>query len=194
MVLTTSFLRIAIVFDFIKKALSLQQVPPNQIVFGLALFLTLFIMWPTFEQINNRALQPFINQDSLPANERLTINEFYENLADPLREFMMRQTDPRYIGFFMNMRDLPAPETYDDVPTFVLLPAFVINEMTVGFKMGVLIFLPFIVIDMVVASTLMAMGMIMLPPVMISLPFKIILFVLMDGWRLVAEGLFQSFM
>ncbi|HBI36567.1 MAG: flagellar biosynthetic protein FliP [Spirochaetes bacterium GWF1_31_7] len=194
LVLTTSFLRIAIVFDFIKKALSLQQVPPNQVVFGLALFLTLFIMWPTIEKMNNDAIQPFLNQDSIPAEKRLTIDEFYGNLIDPLRLFMIRQTDPKYIGFFMNMRDLPPPADYEDVPTYVLLPAFVINELTVGFKMGVLLFLPFIVVDMVIASTLMAMGMIMLPPVMISLPFKIILFILMDGWRLVVQGLYQSFM
>lgn len=194
LVLTTSFLRIAIVFDFIKKALSLQQIPPNQIVFGLALFLTFFIMWPTFENINNNAIQPFLNQDSVPPSERLTIDEFYDNLVDPLRLFMIRQTDPKYIGFFMNMRDLPAPSGYEDVPTYILVPAFVINELTVGFQMGVLLFLPFIVVDMVIASTLMAMGMIMLPPVMISLPFKIILFILMDGWRIVVQGLFESFM
>ena len=113
MVLTTSFLRIAIVFDFIKKALSLQQVPPNQIVFGLALFLTLFIMWPTFEQINNRALQPFINQDSLPANERLTINEFYENLADPLRVYD-ETNRPTIYWVFMNMK-FACARTYDDI-------------------------------------------------------------------------------
>ena len=107
---------------------------------------------------------------------------------------MLRQTDEKYIGFFMNMRGLPAPATFDDVPTYILIPAFVINELTVGFEMGVLIFFPFLVIDMVVASTLMAMGMIMLPPVMISLPFKIILFILVDGWSLLTQGLFVSFM
>ncbi|MBQ2125489.1 MAG: flagellar type III secretion system pore protein FliP [Spirochaetales bacterium] len=194
MVLMTSFLRIIIVFDFIKKALSLQQVPPNQLMFGLALFMTLFIMWPTFEKINNDAIQPFIHQNELPTSERLSMEDFFKKLVNPIRDFMLRQTDEKYIGFFMNMRNLPAPETFDDVPTYILIPAFVINELTVGFEMGVLIFFPFLVIDMVVASTLMAMGMIMLPPVMISLPFKIILFILVDGWSLLTQGIFVSFM
>ena len=193
MILMTSFLRIIIVFDFIKKALSIQQVPPNQVMFGLALFMTLFIMWPTFEKVNNEAIQTFVNQDSLPISERLSLEEFYEKLSNPVRDFMLRQTNPKYIGFFMNMRKLPAPATYADVPTYILIPAFIVNELTVGFEMGVLIFFPFIVIDMVVASVLMAMGMIMLPPVMISLPFKIILFILLDGWRLLVQGLFVSF-
>ena len=163
-------------------------------MFGLALFMTLFIMWPVFEKINNEAIQPFVNQNELPASERLSLSEFFTKLSEPIRDFMLRQTDEKYIGFFMNMRGLPAPHTFDDVPTYILIPAFVINELTVGFEMGVLIFFPFLVIDMVVASTLMAMGMIMLPPVMISLPFKIILFILVDGWSLLTQGLFVSFM
>ncbi len=192
-ILTTAFLRIAIVLDFLKKALSLQQMPPNQVIFGLALFMTFFIMWPTFDKINREAIQPFVNQESLPREKRLTLDQFFEKSIGPLREFMFRQTDPKYIGFFMNMRGLSAPESYDDVPTFVLIPAFVINEMTIGFRIGVLIFIPFIIIDMVIASTLMAMGMIMLPPVMISLPFKILLFVLLDGWQLMAYEIYRSF-
>ncbi len=192
-ILMTSFLRIIIVFDFLKKALSLQQVPPNQVMFGLAIFMTFFIMWPTFDKINREAIQPFVNQDNIEASKRLSMDEFFEKTINPLREFMIRQTDPKYIGFFMNLRQLPPPNTYADVPTYVLIPAFVINELTVGFRMGVLLFIPFIVIDMVIASTLMAMGMIMLPPVMISLPFKIILFLLLDGWQLVVEQLFLSF-
>lgn len=193
MVLMTSFLRIIIVFDFIKKALSLQQVPPNQIMYGLALFMTVFIMWPTFEKVNNEAIQPFMHQDEYPVSEQLTMEGFFKKFSDPIREFMLRQTNEKYIGFFMNMRGLPAPNTFEDVPTYILIPAFVINELTVGFEMGVLIFFPFLIIDMVVASTLMAMGMIMLPPVMISLPFKIILFILVDGWSLLTQGLFVSF-
>lgn len=192
-ILVTSFLRIAIVFDFIKRALSLQQMPPNQVLFGLALFLTLFIMWPTFKKINDEAIQPFINQERLPREKRLTVEEFFEKGLDPLREFMFKQTDPEYIGFFMNLRDLPAPNEYKDIPTYVLIPAFVVNELTVGFKIGILLFIPFIVIDMIVASVLMAMGMIMLPPVMISLPFKIIVFVLVDGWEILIYHLFRSF-
>lgn len=192
-ILMTSFLRIAIVFDFLKKALSLQQMPPNQVIFGLALFLTFFIMWPTFEQVNNEAIQPFINQENLTPEERLTVDEFFGKAITPLREFMFKQTSPKYIGFFMNVRGLPAPNGYDDIPTYVLIPAFIINELTVGFQIGVLLFIPFIIIDMIIASTLMAMGMIMLPPVMISLPFKIILFVLVDGWQLLTYQVVRSF-
>ena len=191
-ILVTSFLRISIVLDFVKKALSLQQMPPNQVIFGLALFLTFFIMWPTFDKINREAIQPFINQD-IPSNERINLDQFWEKSIEPIRDFMFRQTDPKYIGFFMKLRELPIPNTYKDVPTFILLPAFVINEMTVAFKMGVLIFIPFVVIDLVIASSLMAMGMIMLPPVMISLPFKILLFVWLDGWELLIYQLFRSF-
>ncbi|HOV13619.1 MAG TPA: flagellar type III secretion system pore protein FliP [Spirochaetota bacterium] len=192
-ILMTAFLRIAIVLDFLKKALSLQQMPPNQVIFGLALFMTFFIMWPTFDKINREAIQPFVNQESVSKDKRLTLDQFFEKSIGPLREFMFRQTDPKYIGFFMNMRGLPAPNDYADVPTFVLIPAFVINEMTIGFRIGVLIFIPFIIIDMVIASTLMAMGMIMLPPVMISLPFKILLFVLLDGWQLLTYEIYRSF-
>lgn len=191
-ILMTSFLRIAIVFDFVKRALSLQQMPPNQVMFGLALFLTLFIMWPTFQQINENAVQPFFN-DTLPPEKRINIDDFFSKGIMPIREFMFRQTDPKYVGFFMNLRGLEAPDTYNDIPTYVLIPAFVINEMTIGFRIGILLFLPFIIIDMVVASTLMAMGMIMLPPVMISLPFKLILFVVVDGWQLLTYELYRSF-
>ncbi len=192
-ILMTSFLRIAIVFDFIKKALSLQQVPPNQVMFGLALFLTLFIMWPTLQRINTEALQPFLNPDKVPVEKRLTVDQFFDKGIAPLRDFMFKQTDPKYIGFFMNLRGLNAPNDYNDVPTYVLIPAFIINELTIGFKIGIMIFIPFIIIDMVIASTLMAMGMIMLPPVMISLPFKIILFILVDGWQLLTYEIFRSF-
>jgi flagellar biosynthesis protein FliP len=192
-ILMTSFLRIAIVFDFVKRALSLQQMPPNQVVFGLALFLTLFIMWPTFEKINNDAVQPYFNAQNYPAAQRLDMNGFFGKSIGPLRDFMFRQCDPKYIGFFMNIRNLPAPAQYDDVPTYILIPAFIINEMSVGFKIGILLFIPFIIIDMIIASTLMAMGMIMLPPIMISLPFKLILFVLVDGWQLLVYELYRSF-
>jgi flagellar biosynthetic protein FliP len=192
-ILATSFLRISIVLHFVKQALSLQQMPPSQVIFGLALFLTFFIMWPTFDRINNEAIQPFINQETLPPNERINMDQFWEKSIEPIREFMLKQTDPKYIGFFMKLRGLPTPNTYKDVPTFVLLPAFVVNEMTVAFKMGVLIFIPFVVIDLVIASSLMAMGMIMLPPVMISLPFKILLFVWLDGWELLIYQVFRSF-
>jgi len=188
LILTTSFLRIAIVLDFIKRALSLQQVPPNQILMGLALFLTVFIMWPTLSTIYNDSFKPF-------ADGQIGIEEMYRGAESPLRLFMFRQlgNDAQNIRLFMRMRDLPKPDTLADVPTEVLIPAFVLHELTVAFKIGILLFIPFIIIDMVVASTLMSMGMIMLPPVMISLPFKLIVFVLVDGWSLITMQMVRSF-
>jgi len=188
LILMTSFLRIAIVFDFVKRALSLQQVPPTQILMGLALFLSLFIMWPTLSTIYNESFKPF-------AEGEIGIERMYRNAESPLRLFMYKQMqkDPENIRLFMRMRDLPKPNTLADVPTEVLIPAFVLHELTVAFKIGILLFIPFIIIDIVVASTLMSMGMIMLPPVMISLPFKLILFVLVDGWNLLTLQVVQSF-
>ena len=188
LILMTSFLRIAIVFDFVKRALSLQQVPPTQILMGLALFLSLFIMWPTLSTIYNESFKPF-------AEGEIGIDGMYRNAESPLRLFMYKQiqNDPENISLFMRMRDLPKPNTLADVPTEVLIPAFVLHELTVAFKIGILLFVPFIIIDIVVASTLMSMGMIMLPPVMISLPFKLIVFVLVDGWNLLTLQVVQSF-
>ncbi len=186
--LTTAFLRIAIVFDFIKRALSLQQVPPNQVLMGIALFLTVFIMWPTFTAVYENSFKPF-------AAGEIGIEEMYEKAEAPLRDYMFRQLqdNPNDIQLFMRMRNLPKPVTRADVPTFVLIPAYVLHELTVAFKIGILLYIPFIIIDMVVASALMAMGMIMLPPVMISMPFKLILFVLVDGWGLLTQQLVYSF-
>ncbi len=188
LILMTSFLRIAIVFDFVKRALSLQQVPPNQILMGLALFLTVFVMWPTLSTIYNQSFKPF-------ADGEIGVEQMYRNAESPLRLFMYRQMqkDPQSIRLFMRMRDLPKPNTLADVPTEVLIPSFILHELTVAFKIGILLFIPFIIIDIVVASTLMSMGMIMLPPVMISLPFKLIVFVLVDGWNLLTLQIVQSF-
>ena len=187
--LTTSFLRIAIVFDFIKRALSLQQVPPTQVMMGIALFLTVFIMWPTFTDVYENSMKPF-------SDGEIGIEEMYSNGVQPIRIFMFRQMQnhPENIKLFMTMRGLPKPNNLSEVPTYVLIPAFVLNELTVAFKIGILLFIPFIVIDMIVASTLMSMGMIMLPPVMISLPFKLILFVLVDGWSLITGQIVKSFL
>jgi flagellar biosynthetic protein FliP len=187
-ILTTSFLRIAIVFDFVKRALSLQQVPPTQVLMGVALFMTMFIMWPTIDQIYQNAFQPFRDGE-------IGIEEAYEESIGPLRVFMYRQMreNPQSVRLFMRMGGLERPDNLADVPTRVLLPAFVLHELTVAFKIGILLFIPFIIIDMVVASTLMSMGMIMLPPIMISLPFKLILFVLVDGWNLITQQLVASF-
>lgn len=188
LILATPFLRIAIVFDFIKRALSLQQVPPNQVIMGIALFLTLFIMWPTIQEVNDNAFRPF-------SDGEIGLQEFYDNAAAPMRLFMYRQMQGNHenIQLFMRLRGLSKPANFSEVPTYILIPAYVLNELTIAFKIGILLFIPFIVIDMVVASTLMSMGMIMLPPVMISMPFKIILFVLVDGWGLITQQLIASF-
>jgi flagellar biosynthetic protein FliP len=187
-ILMTSFLRISIVLDFIKRALSLQQVPPNQVLMGIALFMTIFIMWPTFNTIYTNALQPM-------ARGEISVETAYREAEAPLRLFMYSQmrTQPENIRLFMAMRGLDRPNTLADVPTYVLIPAFILNELTVAFKIGIYLFIPFIVIDMVVASALMSMGMIMLPPVMISMPFKLILFILVDGWGLLTDQLVRSF-
>lgn len=189
LILVTSFLRISIVLDFVKRALSLQQSPPNQIILGISLFLTLFIMWPTFQEIYDRSFKPL-------SDGQIGLEEAYTQAEKPLRLFMYNQMsgNPNNIRLFMSMRGLPKPNTLADVPTYVLIPAFILNELTVAFKIGILLFIPFIIIDMVVASVLMSMGMIMLPPVMISMPFKLILFVLVDGWGLLTEQLVQSFL
>ena len=188
-ILMTSFLRVAIVLDFIKRALSLQQVPPNQVLMGIALFMTLFIMWPTFSTIYENSFRPL-------ADGQINVDRAYREAEAPLRQFMYRQMWPRpdNIRLFMAMRGMDAPRTLADVPTYVLIPAFILNELTVAFKIGILLFIPFIVIDMVVASALMSMGMIMLPPIMISMPFKLILFVLVDGWGLLTNQLIRSFL
>jgi flagellar biosynthetic protein FliP len=187
-ILTTSFLRISIVLDFIKRALSLQQVPPNQVILGISLFLTVFIMWPTFDEIYRNSFQPLQQGE-------ISVQEAYRGAEAPLRIFMYRQMqgNPGNIRLFMAMRGLDRPNTLADVPTYVLIPAFILNELTIAFKIGILLFIPFIVIDMVVASALMSMGMIMLPPVMISMPFKLILFILVDGWGLLTDQVVRSF-
>ena len=187
-IIMTSFLRIAIVLDFIKRALSLQQVPPTQVLMGIALFLTIFIMWPTLNEIYEESFQPL-------SQGEIGIEEAYREFESPMRRFMYRQmaADPTHVGLFMRMADLPRPNSLADVPTHVLIPSFILHELTVAFKIGILLFIPFIIIDMVVSSTLMSMGMIMLPPVMISLPFKLILFVLVDGWGLITQQLVASF-
>ena len=189
LILTTSFLRISIVLDFVKRALSLQQVPPTQVLNGIALFLTLFIMWPTFSLVYDNAYRPL-------ANGELTVSQAYTEAEGAIRMFMYRQMsrDTSAIATFMTIAKLDKPRTLADVPTRVLVPAYILHELTVAFKIGILLYIPFIVIDMVVASILMSMGMIMLPPVQISMPFKLILFVLVDGWGLLTQQLFNSFM
>jgi flagellar biosynthetic protein FliP len=182
----TSFTRIAIVFSFIRRALSTQQEPPNQVMMGLALFLTIFIMAPTIGQVNNIAIRPYFSNE-------INAVEMYQRGIVPIREFMFRQTREKDIALFLRLGDIPRPANQAEVPTWVLVPSFMISELTTAFKIGILLFIPFIVIDLVVASTLMSMGIIFLPPVMISLPLKIVLFILVDGWHLLTFQIVNSF-
>jgi flagellar biosynthetic protein FliP len=182
----TSFTRIAIVFSFIKRALSTQQEPPNQVMMGLAIFLTIFIMAPTIKEVNDVAIRPYFAQE-------INAEEMFQRAIVPVREFMFRQTREKDIALFLRLGDVERPANQSEVPTYVLVPAFIISELTTAFKIGILLFIPFIVIDLIVASTLMSMGIIFLPPVLISLPFKIILFILVDGWHLLTYQLVSSF-
>jgi flagellar biosynthesis protein FliP len=188
-ILMTSFLRVSIVLDFVKRALSLQQAPPTQVVNGLALFITILIMWPTFSEVYTAAIVP-------AGQGQMSAGQMYSAAEAPLRRFMFEQVrkNPNSLRMFMRVRGLAAPTSLADIPTYVLIPSFILYELTEAFKMGIYIYIPFIIIDMVVASSLMAMGMIMLPPVMISMPFKLILFVMVDGWNLLAEQLIRSFL
>ncbi len=187
LILVTCFLRFSIVLDFIKRALSLQQVPPTAVLNGIAFFMTLFIMWPTFTSMYDNSFKPM-------ADGVIGLEEAYANAEAPLRIFMYKQmsNDTDYIELFMSMGGLGRPATLADVPTYVLIPSYILHELTVAFKIGILLYLPFIIIDMVVASILMSMGMIMLPPVQISMPFKLMVFVLVDGWGLLTQQLFTS--
>ena len=186
LMLMTSFTRIIIVLSFVRNALGTQQLPPNQVMVGLALFLTFFVMLPTWNQINTNAVQPYMEN-------QITQTEALAKAEEPLRNFMFRQTREKDLELFVGLSKMERPKTYRDVPTHVLIPAFVISELKTAFQMGFAIFIPFIVIDMIVSSTLMSIGMMMLPPMMISLPFKLLLFVLVDGWHLVVESLVTSF-
>ena len=182
----TSFARIVIVLSFARTALATQQMPPNQVIVGLALFLTFFIMAPTFQQVNEQALQPLFD-------EEIGLEEAYERAAMPFKEFMCKHTRQKDLELFLEYNQAEYPTSIEDVPLTMLVPAFALSEIKTAFQMGFMIFIPFLVIDMVVASILMSMGMMMLPPVMISLPFKILLFILVDGWYLVMKSLLQSF-
>ncbi|WP_026570353.1 MULTISPECIES: flagellar type III secretion system pore protein FliP [Sediminibacillus] len=186
LILMTCFTRIIIVLSFVRTSLATQQMPPNQVLIGLALFLTFFIMAPTFQEINEEALSPLMN-------EEITLDEAYENASMPIKEFMAGHTRQKDLALFMNYAQMDQPETVEEIPLTTLVPAFAISELKTAFQMGFMIFVPFLVIDMAVASVLMSMGMMMLPPVMISLPFKILLFVLVDGWYLITHSLLSGF-
>ena len=186
LILMTSFTRIMIVLSFVRTSLATQQMPPNQVLIGLSLFLTFFIMAPTFQEVNAEALTPLFN-------EEINLEEAYTKASIPFKEFMSKQTRQKDLELFLEYSGADRPESVKDIPLTSLVPAFALSEIKTAFQIGFMIFIPFLVIDMVVASVLMSMGMMMLPPVMISLPFKILLFVLVDGWYLVIKSLLQSF-
>ncbi|MFK2825008.1 flagellar type III secretion system pore protein FliP [Bacillus sp. B190/17] len=186
LILMTCFTRIIIVLSFVRSALATQQMPPTQVLIGLALFLTFFIMAPVFQEINDEALTPLFN-------EEINLEQAYDKASIPLKDFMSEHTRQKDLDLFLNYSGAERPKTVEDIPLTSLVPAFALSEIKTAFQIGFMIFIPFLVIDMVVASILMSMGMMMLPPVMISLPFKILLFVLVDGWYLVIESLLKSF-
>jgi flagellar biosynthetic protein FliP len=186
LILLTSFTRIIVVLAFIRTSLATQQMPPNQLLIGLALFLTFFVMAPTFQQVNANAIQPYLEGE-------IVQEEAFEQAMEPMRNFMFKQTREKDLALFVKMAEVERPHNFDDIPNYVLIPSFVISELKTAFQIGFVIFVPFLVIDMVVASALMSMGMMMLPPMMISLPFKILLFVLVDGWNLLIQSLILSF-
>jgi flagellar biosynthetic protein FliP len=187
LVMTTSFTRIIVVFGFLRQAMATQQSPPNQVLIGLALFLTFYIMYPTYQEVNDQAIQPYIRGEITDSTEALNA------ALKPIRTFMFRQVNPKDLALFIELGKLPRPATPDDVPTLTLIPGYVLSELRISFQIGFIIYIPFLIIDMIVASTLMAMGMMMLPPVFVSLPFKIIMFVLADGWYLLIGSLARSF-
>lgn len=186
LMMTTSFVRIVVIIGFLRNALSTQNVPPNQVVISLALFLTFYIMAPYWSQANDNGLQPYL-AGQISQEEAIT------NVLEPMREFMFKQTRESDLALFVNLSEAERPNSQEEVSTFVLIPAFIISELKTAFQIGFMIYVPFIVIDMIVATTLMSMGMMMLPPVMISLPFKILLFVMIDGWHLLIRSIIVSF-
>lgn len=186
LIMMTSFTRILIVLSFLRNAMGTQQIPQNQILIGLALFLSFFIMSPVVSEINENALQPYIN-------EEITQEEMIKETMEPIRNFMFKQTKEKDMSLFLKISKIEKIESIDDIPTTILIPSFIISEIKAAFQIGFILFVPFLVIDMVVASTLMAMGMMMLPPAMISLPFKLLLFIMVDGWNLIIGQLVNSF-
>ncbi len=186
LIMMTSFTRIVVVLSFLRQSLGTQQMPPNQLIVGLSLFLSFFVMAPTWQKINDTALQPYLD-------EKLDQSSAFKLAEVPVRDFMFAQTREKDLELFLGMTKQAKPKNRSEVPTYALVPAFVISELKTAFQIGFMLYLPFLVLDMVVASVLMAMGMMMLPPMMISLPFKILLFVLVDGWELVVGSLMKSF-
>jgi len=186
LIMLTSFTRIVIVLSLLRRALGTNQMPPNQVMVGLALFLTFFIMTPVWQQMNQDALQPYLEK-------KIDHQQAFDSAAKPLKEFMFKQTREKDLALFVDIAKAERPRTIEDIPTKVLIPSFIISEVKTAFQIGLLLYVPFLIIDMVVASVLLSMGMMMLPPIMISLPFKLMLFVLADGWYLLVGSLVKSF-
>jgi flagellar biosynthesis protein FliP len=186
LVMVTSFTRIAIVLSLLRQAIGSNQLPPNQIIIGLSLFLTFFIMTPVWNAVNRDALQPYLA-------EKITAQEALSNAVEPVRKFMIHQTREKDLGMLVDVAKLDRPRNIDDVPIQVLIPAFIMSELKTAFQIGFMLYVPFLIIDMVVASVLLSMGMMMLPPVMVSLPFKLMIFVLTDGWYMIVGSLVKSF-
>ena len=186
LIMVTSFTRIVVVLSFLRQAMGTQHMPPNQIVVGIALFLTFFIMTPVWQEVNSKALQPYLRNE-IGHEEALSV------ASGPVRDFMLRQTREKDLGLFVSISKMKKPRDPSEVPTSVIIPSFIISELKTAFQIGFMIYMPFLIIDMVVASVLLSMGMMMLPPIMISLPFKLMLFVLVDGWYLVMGSLVKSF-
>ncbi len=185
-IMMTSFTRIIIVLSFLRNSMGTSQIPPNQVVIGLALFLTFFIMTPVIAEVNQTALQPF-------TENKITIEQAMDNAGDSVKNFMLKYIRDKDLALFASIANVEPTENLTDLPLTVVVPAYMISELNTAFRMGFMLYIPFIVIDMVVASTLMAMGMMMLPPAMISMPFKILLFLLVDGWNLLTESIIKSF-
>ena len=186
LIMVTSFTRIVIVLSLLRRALGTMQMPPNQVMIGLALFLTFFIMAPVWQKINQSALEPYLDK-------KISNQQALQNAAAPLRDFMFKQTREKDLGLFVNIAKLEKPKNVADIPISVLIPSFIISEVKTAFQIGLLLYVPFLIIDMVVASVLLSMGMMMLPPIMVSLPFKLMLFVLADGWYLLVGSLVKGF-
>ena len=186
LIMVTSFTRIVIVLSLLRRALGTMQMPPNQVMIGLALFLTFFIMAPVWQEINQNALQPYLEKKI--GNQQALLQA-----SAPLRKFMLKQTREKDLGLFVNISKLEKPQSHNDIPISVLIPSFIISEVKTAFQIGLLLYVPFLIIDMVVASVLLSMGMMMLPPIMVSLPFKLMLFVLADGWFLLVGSLVRGF-
>lgn len=186
LIMLTSFTRFIIVFSLLRQALGTQQMPPNQILIGLAMFLTFYVMTPVWQDVNQNAVQPYLSKE-------ISTEQAISTALTPIRKFMYKQIREKDLALFIEISGLKRPDTPADVPTMVMIPSFIISELKTAFQLGFLLFIPFLIIDMVVASVLLSMGMMMLPPIMISLPFKLLLFVLVDGWHLIVGSLVKGF-